>query len=81
MINNAYFSYDIAIILCQFLIFFAQIQIHLAYLFTLYKTKTSIGDIYKNRNVNVKGKHSAKNNQQSTQLIKNSSNCFLMNTA
>ena len=52
IINSAYLYYDIAIIVCQFLkfcqflIFFAQIQIHLAYLFTLCKTKTSIGDIY-----------------------------------
>ena len=56
---------------------FAQIQIHLAYLFTLCKTKTSIEDIYKNTNFNVKGKYSAKTYQQSTQLIKNSSTFFL----
>jgi hypothetical protein len=37
----------------------------------LCKTKTSIRDIYKNKNANAKGKNSVKN--QSTHQIKNSS--------
>ena len=55
MINNAYFSYDIAIIFCHFIIFFAQIQIH----FVMQNKNLNRG--YKNKNVNVKGKNSVKN--------------------
>ena len=61
MINNAYFSYDIAIMICHFLIFLHIFRFTQLAFFTLCKTKTSIGDIYKNNNVNLKGKNSVKN--------------------